>query len=138
MTNKIIKYITYCLSAAGGAIASLFGGFDIYLKGLLILMVLDFITALPKLYNDYSSSVMSNGLIKKFMTLVCIIVANIVDIVFGFGFVRYSAVVCFAVNEALSNLENMGQYIELPTFLVNLLRDLHDKADEGGLKDGNN
>ena len=112
-----MSWIVKALGAVGGLVAGLIGGFDTSLRVLLILMGLDYLSALilgfmgksPKSQGGVlDSKVGLAGLFRKMLILMMIIVAAQVDIGLGEGQqVTRSAVAGFYIaNEALSVLEN--------------------------------
>ncbi len=106
------------LGLLGGAIASLFGGWDTALETLVLFMAVDYITGLlvagifhnsPK---TDSGTLTSNagwkGLAKKGFVLLVVLIACRLDLVLGSSFIRDAAVIAFTTNEAISIIENAG------------------------------
>lgn len=120
------------VSLIGGGISYLLGGFDGLIETLGVLMIVDIVSKFPSIWNDYSSSEMSRGLIKKAMTFVAIVVLVEMDRMTGNSqqIFRNTGCLFFISNEGLSVVENLGEYIELPAFLEKFLRALHDENDD--------
>ena len=101
------------IAVAGTAITFLFGGWDIVLNSLIILMAVDYITGLMKGYvnKDLSSSTSAKGLFKKIMILLILIVGVSLDRMLGTGEHMFRTLVAFFYisNESLSIIENATQ-----------------------------
>jgi toxin secretion/phage lysis holin len=124
----------------GGGIASALGGWDIYLRALVILMAVDFITGLVVAgvfgrSNKSNSGALSGqalfkGLLKKTTMLLIVLVAYQLDYVAGVDFVRYAAIIALISNESLSFIENAGLMgIPIPNVLKQAIEILKKKGD---------
>jgi toxin secretion/phage lysis holin len=107
-----MKYIQEFLAAVGGVIGWLVGGWSILLTSLLILNTLDFGTGMAANWGDISSKRGYQGIVKKCMMWVWIVVANIIYLVLDHqgldvGEVIPNAVaILFIINEIASLGEN--------------------------------
>jgi toxin secretion/phage lysis holin len=100
---------------------------------LLVFIALDIITGITKGFYDKAlrSRKMSQGMIRKAMIFVVLIIANMIDIaMFGGMPVVKSSVLSFYIGmEGLSILENLGQMgVPLPSFVKKYLLVLRDKG----------
>lgn len=136
------------LSGVIGAIGAFFstamGGWTTGMQTLLIFMGIDYLTGLI-VAGVFKNSTKSEsgalesragwkGLCRKGMTLLIVLISYRLDLMLGTSYIRDAVVITFAVNEALSILENaalMG--LPLPAVLVKALDVLKQKAafDEG-------
>ena len=114
MKGKICTVI----GLAGGAVSSLFGGWNSVIAALLVCMTVDYATGLivagvfhssPKSSGGgLESRVGWKGLIKKFVTLLIVLVGHQMDLVLGVEYIRDAVVIGFCANECISILENAG------------------------------
>lgn len=129
------------LGILGGAISAAFGGWDNSLKALVIFMAVDYVSGLVVAGVFHSSNKSANGalesragfkgLLRKFAVLTVVFVACQIDILLGTNFVRDAVVIGFAVNEALSILENaalMG--VPIPPVILKSLDVLKKQNDD--------
>ena len=111
-------YFCTAVGVLGGAIASLYGGWDTALQTLIIFMAVDYITGLivagvfhasPKSQNGALESRAGwKGLIRKGETLLIVLVACRLDAVMATSFVRDAVIIGFIANETISIIENAG------------------------------
>lgn len=127
----------------GGAISQAFGGWDSAMITLLIFMAIDYISGLVVAgvfqvsdkteSGSISSQACWQGLLKKGMTLVIVLVAARLDIVLGTAFVRDAVVVAYIVNETISIIENAGLMgLPIPETIMSAIEQLQGKG--GGEK----
>ena len=106
----------------------LLGGFDIALKSLLIVIVIDYATGiLSAIYNkQINSKVGFKGILKKFSYLLIIALSVIVDNILGqSGTIRTLVIYFFVANDGISILENVAEMnIPLPPKLLETLQQL--------------
>lgn len=116
MTMKnIICAVTGCI---GTVIVQLFGGRTAALNTLLILMLLDYITGLivagvfqnsrKSRSGGLESRAGRDGLIRKGITLMIVIMAHRLDILAGTSCIRDGVIIAFCTNECISLTENAG------------------------------
>ena len=125
----------------GGAIASLYGGWDAALQTLIICMAVDYITGLivagvfhasPKTKTGTLESRAGwKGLCRKGMSLLIVLVACRLDAVMGSSFVRDAVVIGFIANETLSIIENAGLMgVPIPKALARAVDILKQRSEE--------
>lgn len=130
--EKIFNAISVIGGTVGGLAVSFFGGMDKIMWALLILIVLDYITGLLKaIYNkELSSEIGFKGIIRKILILIVIGVSVIVQN-FGIPAIREIVIMFFAINEAISLLENASQMgLPIPDKLKDTLLQLREKNTE--------
>jgi len=125
----------------GGAIASLFGGWDAALITLVIFMAIDYVTGLivaGVFHNSrktesgaLESRAGFKGLCRKGVTLLIVLVACRLDTMINSNFIRDAVVIAFVANESISIIENAGLMgVPIPTVLVKAIEVLRRKSDE--------
>jgi len=130
------------LTATGlfaSVLSRFFGGFDLLLQTLVLLMAFDLVSGLvasavfkrsSKTETGRLSSLAGlQGLIKKGCCLMLIVIAVHLDALLGTrSLTRDAVIIAFCINEMISVMENMGHMgIKLPAPLVNAL-DMLSKA----------
>lgn len=127
---KFFNLFSIITGAIGGFFVSLFGGFDLMIKTILLFAVLDYFTGIVKaIYKkELSSAIGFKGLVKKVMVFVVVAVAYNVQKLTGDVIpLREVVIVFFICNEALSILENAAEFINIPPQLRAVLLQLRDK-----------
>lgn len=124
------------VAGAGTVITYLFGAWDIALKGLILLMVLDYATGLIKAYVNkvISSDVGLKGIARKSLILIVLIVAVMLDRLINNGTWVFRTLVAYfyIANEGISLLENCAQ-MGLP--IPEKLKDALVQLKEGNKKE---
>jgi toxin secretion/phage lysis holin len=129
--EEIALFIKACAAAVCGFIAYWLGGIDHILIALLALVVLDYITGLLAAWQnkELSSSTGFRGIIKKIMTLAVVALAYTVEGLAGVP-LREITIMFFAINEALSILENAAKTgLPIPKKLHEVLKQLKGKEE---------
>lgn len=135
---------TYFLTIAGGIgsfIVSQLGGWDIALTALVILMLVDYVTgflvagvfkASPKSEcGSLESKAGFQGLVRKGVILLVVLVTVQLDIILGTSFIRAFAIISFSANEVISIIENAGLMgIRIPKVLTNAIELLNEKSGD--------
>ena len=135
------EHLCTAVGLIGGAIASLYGGWDAALQTLIICMAVDYITGLivagvfhasPKTKTGTLESRAGwKGLCRKGMSLLIVLVACRLDAVMGSSFVRDAVVIGFIANETLSIIENAGLMgVPIPKALARAVDILKQRAEE--------
>lgn len=134
------------ISTVAGVIAGLLswlvGGFDTPILALIICMAVDYVTGLivagvfhasPKTAGGgLDSQVGWKGLARKFVTLLIVVIANLMDEVLGLHYIRDAVIIGFCANECISVLENAGHMgLPIPKVLIHAIEELSAKGEEG-------
>lgn len=125
-------YLNEILSALLTFTIYILGGFDIALKSLMVVIVIDYITGVASaFYNKkLSSKVGFRGIIKKFCYLCIVALSVVIDNLIGQqGVVRTLVIYFFVANDGLSIIENMS---EMDVKLPQKLKDSLEKIKEQG------
>lgn len=127
------QFLTNGLSIIITCLSYFLGGFDLALKSLLIIMIIDYLTGVSSgIYNKrLSSKIGFKGIIKKFCYLLVIGLSVVVDNLTGQnGIIRSLVIYCFIANDGISIIENMGELdIKLPQKLIDTLEQLKKKGE---------
>lgn len=140
------KFISTVIAGAGACANYFFGGWDMALKTVILLMVLDYITGLICAGKDktLSSSIGFKGLGKKILILIIIAVGVSVDNIAGAnGIIRSLVIFFYASMEGVSILENATRAgVPVPDKLKDMLVQLKEgnkkemkAGDNGGYKE---
>lgn len=127
------------LGAIGSVISELFGGWTSAMTTLVIFMLIDYITgilvaAVFKKSNKTEDGGLESkagwkGLIRKFSTLLIVLISIRLDIIFNTTIISNCVVFTFLANELLSLLENVGLMgIPLPSVLTEVISVLNKKG----------
>lgn len=122
--NKWISYIVYIAGVISSIIGYFLGEFDILLKGIICLAVLDYITGVLKaIYTKrLSSAIGVKGIVKKLAIFIAIAVANIIQLILQNRIpLRETILTFYIINEAISILENLSQFISIPQKMKDVL-----------------
>jgi toxin secretion/phage lysis holin len=122
----------------GGFIAELFGGWDSDITTLIIFMAVDYImgiivAAVFKRSDKSDSGALSSrsawtGLVRKFVTLLIVLIAYRLDVLLGTQYIRTAAVIGFCSSELVSIVENAGLMgVPLPTVIIKAIDILKNK-----------
>ena len=125
----------------GGMISQVFGGWDAALITLLLFMAVDYLSGLivagvfqasdKSASGSLSSVACWQGLLKKGMTLIIVLVAARLDIVLGTAFVRDAVVIAYIVNETISIIENAGLMgLPVPDAIMSAIEQLQGKEQK--------
>lgn len=133
-------YIFGSIGVLGGAISSFIGGVDELLVALLLFMLADYITGMivGGVFKNSSktedggleSRAGWKGLVRKFSTLILVVIAARLDIILDVDYIRSMVVFAFLANELLSIIENVGLMgIKIPKVLSNVISVLNERGD---------
>ena len=117
----------------GGILSFIFGGFDLLLKALIVLVILDYITGFIKgvITKTLSSEVGYKGLLKKIVIFIVVIVSVVLQNVINNAIpLRETVIIFFICNEGISILENASEFIPIPEKLKNVLMQLRQSNDD--------
>lgn len=139
-TNTLRYGLPAFLSAVGGGLLTLLGGWDVMLRTLIVCMAADFVTGIAvaatgrsdKSRTGHISSVSALlGLMKKGFELLVILVAAQLEAATGIDYIRNAAVCFFIGTEGISILENGGLLgVPLPAGMRRWFEVLRDKGDD--------
>lgn len=130
---KYFNHISIIVGIVGGCIARWLGGWDMLLKTIVFLAVMDYATGVIKgLYTKtLSSDIGFKGLLKKIVMFIVIAVAFSIQTLLNDTVALREIVIMFYIcNEALSLLENAAMFIPIPDKLKDVLLQLRDEKKE--------
>lgn len=133
MLAKIFNWISIVGGIVGGFLCEALGGWDVILKALVALVILDYVTGILKaIYTKtLSSAIGFKGLIRKTLIFVVVATAVVVESVIGNTVpLREIVIIFFVCNEAISLLENASQFIPIPDKLKETLIQLRDSKND--------
>lgn len=128
--EKLFNWISVVFGVIGGGITYWLGGWDVSLKTILVLAVLDYFTGIVKgaRTKSLSSEIGFGGLLKKIVMFVLIAAAFAVQNLMNDAIPLREVVIMFYIaNEGLSLLENAAVFIPIPQKLKDVLLQLRDK-----------
>lgn len=128
--EKLFNWISIVFGVIGGGITYWLGGWDLSLKTILVLAVLDYLTGIAKGIHtkSLSSEIGFGGLLKKMVMFVLIAAAFAVQNLMNNAIPLREVVIMFYIaNEGLSLLENAAMFIPIPQKLKDVLLQLRDK-----------
>ena len=131
--TKLFNSISIVGGIAGGFLCQMLGGWDVILKALITLVILDYVTGLLKaiVNKTLSSEVGFRGLIRKIVIFIVVATAVIIQEVIGGAVpLREIVIIFFVCNEAISLLENASEFVPIPEKLRETLIQLRDKEEE--------
>lgn len=132
--DKLFNWISIAFGLVGGFFSYWLGGWDVLLKTIVFLAVVDYITGIIKaIYlRQLSSEIGFKGLLKKIVMFIVIAVAfAIQELIGGTIPLREVVIMFYIANEALSLLENAAIFVPIPDELRDVLLQLRDKDSEG-------
>lgn len=133
MIEKMFNAISIIGGLTGGFLCQWLGGWDVVLKALVALVVLDYITGVLKgIYTKkLSSEIGFKGLIRKIVIFIVVATAVIVQTVVGDAIpLREIVIIFFVCNEGISLLENASEFVPIPDKLKDTLIQLREDKEE--------
>ena len=138
---NIKNVILITLAGLGSVLAETFGGWDSFLKALVMFMAVDYITGMTVALvfhksqktksGGASSQVGYKGIVKKVCVLLLVALAVRVDEISGTHYIRNATIFFFLGNEGLSIIENLALMgIKYPDFLKRALETLGKEIPE--------
>lgn len=128
--DKLFNWFSIIFGFIGGFFTYWLGGWDILMKTIVFLAVVDYITGLIKAVylKVLSSEIGFKGLLKKIVMFIVIAVAYVIQQLIGGTIPLREVVIMFYIcNEALSLLENAAVFVPIPDKLRDVLLQLRDK-----------
>lgn len=129
---KLFNTASIMFGLVGGFICQALGGWDVILKALVALVILDYVTGVLKALSTktLSSAVGFKGLIKKTVIFIVVATAVIIQSVIGEAVpLREITIIFFLCNEGISLLENAAEFVPIPEKLKDALIQLREKSD---------
>ena len=129
--DKLFNQISVIFGLFGGFLSYWLGGWDVLLKTIVFLAVVDYITGLIKGFysKKLSSEIGFKGLLKKIVMFIVIAVAFVIQELIGGTIPLREVVIMFYIaNEGLSLLENAAVFVPIPDKLKSVL--LHVRGSE--------
>lgn len=109
--DKILEYLKYAVALLGTTVTWLLGTWDTAIMVLVAFMVVDYITGLIKGWytKQLSSNVGLKGIARKFLILLVLMVAVLLDRLLNTGTWVFRTLACYfyIANEGISILENV-------------------------------
>lgn len=130
--EKIFNWISIIIGITGGYLSHWLGGWDVLLRTIVFLAVLDYITGLIKgIYlKKLSSEIGFKGLLKKIVMFIVIAVAFVIQELIGGTIPLREVVIMFYIaNEGISLLENAAIFVPIPDKLKDVLLQLRDNDE---------
>lgn len=124
-----MKYINIFITLAGGFLATLLGGWDLFLQVMVVMVCLDWITGLTKAWatKTLSSKIGAIGIAKTVMQFSIIAVTVAIGNILGIQLKLY--VITFYIwNNIISIFENASLFVPLPSKLIAVLEQI--KGDD--------
>lgn len=129
---RLQYYLTLIPSLLAGVALNLFGGWDVAMQTIVLLMIIDYITGVLVGIStkQVSSKVGFKGICKKICIFCVISVAYAIQKYTSVPYLRETTISFFICNEGISILENAGIFIPLPTKIKEVLIQLQNKLKE--------
>lgn len=129
------KIFNSCVAVIATFLTYIFGTWDAAIGVLIVLMVLDYITGVLNGYltKTLNSEVGFKGLLKKFLILVVMIIAVMLDRLMNTGDWIFRTLVCYfyIANEGISLLENISLMgVPIPDKIKDALEQLNNEGTE--------
>ncbi len=135
------------IGVMGSGLAALFGGWDAAIVTLLLFMAVDYITGLIVAGVFHNSGKTKSGalesgagwqgLCRKGVTLLVVLVACRLDLIMGSNFIRDGVVIAFIVNETISIVENAGLMgVPMPAVILQAIEVLKKKTEADSNREG--
>lgn len=131
--DKIFNWISIVIGLVGGFCAYWLGGWDVMLKTIVFLSIVDYLTGIIKgIYTKtLSSEIGFKGLLKKIVMFILIAVAFAIQQLLGGKVPLREVVIMFYIaNEGLSLIENAATLLPVPDKLKEVLLQLRDNNSE--------
>ena len=138
MFEKIFNWISIVGGIAGGFLCQWLGGWDVILKALVALVILDYVTGVLKAIKTktLSSSVGFVGLLRKIVIFIVVTTGVILQgMIENMVPLREIVIIFFICNEGISLLENASEFVPIPAKLKEILIQLREKTDKDDLNE---
>ena len=128
--DKVFNWVSIAGGIVGGFLSYHMGGWDVMLKTIVTLAILDYATGWIKGIDNkrMSSEIGFRGILKKALMFIVIALSfKIQELIGGTIPLREVVIMFYICNEALSLLENAAEFIPIPEKLKEILLQLRDK-----------
>ncbi|WPB35086.1 phage holin family protein [[Clostridium] scindens] len=128
--DKVFNWVSIAGGIVGGFLSYHMGGWDVMLKTIVTLAILDYATGWIKgiCNKRMSSEIGFRGILKKALMFIVIALSfKIQELIGGTIPLREVVIMFYICNEALSLLENAAEFIPIPEKLKEILLQLRDK-----------
>lgn len=131
MNENIFKKVLSVCSIIVGYFIFLIGGYDEFIRVLLIFNIIDYFTGLIKavVNKNLNSKKIFIGGYRKILMYVVIIIANTFDGLNDNLFLRESVVMYYISLEVISIFENIAYYVPVPEKLKDVFIQLNEKGE---------
>lgn len=138
--TAVKNFLLAVFAGIGSIFAQWLGGWDMFLKTLILFMVVDYITGIAVAFVFRKSDKTENGgassrecykgIVKKMCILALVGVSVSVDSLAGSNYIRSATIFFFLGNEGLSILENIGLMgMKYPAFIKKALEVIKETGD---------
>jgi len=133
--NEILNTIKILAGTTGMFVSELMGGWDMFLKALLLMIIIDYATGVLKaIYlKELSSEIGYKGIIKKVVMLLVVVIACQIDALVGTdNALRTGTIFFWIANEGISILENAAKMgVPVPKQVKDALLKLKNEQEGG-------
>lgn len=130
--SDIFTWIKVAAAGICGMFSYVFGGMDTFLKILVIMMVIDYITGVSAAIckKVLSSHTGFTGIMKKIAILCVVSCAHLLGNAMGIGEIRSAVIGFYIANESISIVENSADMgIPMPQKLIAILKKFKEQED---------
>ena len=138
--NTVKNTVLAIFAGIGSLFVRWLGGWDLFLKTLVMFMIIDYITGIAVAFVFHKSDKTENGsasskecykgIVKKMCMLALVGVSVAIDGISGTAYVRSATIFFFIGNEGLSIIENIGLMgLKYPSFIKKALEIMKEKGD---------
>lgn len=138
MTVK--NLICTALGVVGAFISNLFGGWDVALTTLVMLMAFDYVTGIivagvfhksgKSDTGGLNSHIGWQGICRKGVTLAIVLIACRLDLLLGTSYIKDAVIIAFCANELISIVENAGLMgVPMPDVIIRAIDLLKSEGD---------
>ena len=120
------------ISISGGVLSYAMGGYDLLLKTMLALTIIDFMTGTGQAiyHGKFKAMVCAKGTIRKVYMYLTVALAVIIQHFLGDNIpIRETVIVFYIIYEGMSAIENIGKVIPYPAKLREIFESLNDKYE---------
>lgn len=131
---KEFNFVSVVFGVVGGFLANIFGGYDILLHTLLVLIAADYVSGVIKaiIQKKVSAEIGAIGILKKVLTLTVIVVTVALERMINNDLlpIREMVIAFYISNEGLSFFENASTFIPFPEQLKDVFLNLRNGEEK--------